>query len=89
MKYTNLKIKTASRLALIFSDILSIIVPALFSYTFYDIIDGVYVMRFRTIFGIILFALSFLFWSQTLHAQYSIRRSFYIYKTLAINRETN
>jgi len=64
-------------LALIFSDILSIIVPALFSYTFYDIIDGVYVMRFRTIFGIILFALSFLFWSQTLHAQYSIRRSFY------------
>lgn len=73
----NNRIKKISRISLMLSDIVSVLAPAWIIYTFSDKIGAEEHFRTKTLLGIILFAISILFWSQTLFQQYTIRRSFY------------
>jgi hypothetical protein len=73
----NFKKKKISRAALIASDLLAVLLPALMIYTFSENINGVYRFRAITLIGIILFSFSILFCSQTVFEQYTVRRSFY------------
>jgi Undecaprenyl-phosphate galactose phosphotransferase WbaP len=77
MVINNKTIKEISRFALIISDTLSVVIPALCIYTFFDKIENQIYPRLNTIGGVAVFAISILFWSQTLYEQYTIRRSFY------------
>ena len=75
--FSNKKIKEITRLTLIISDVAAILVPAFLIYTFLDTVDGHAQLRIRSFVGILSFLASILFCSQTLHEQYSVRRSFY------------
>lgn len=76
-KITNSQITVISRIVLIFSDIMAVLAAALYAYTFFETDARGIVPRYYTLIGVVLFALSILFWSQTIYEQYSTRRSFY------------
>ena len=77
MIVSNIKIRKITRIALLLSDIISVLMPAFLIYTFSDNLDGHANLRIKTIVGVVFFAISILVCSQTLYEQYSVRRSFY------------
>jgi Undecaprenyl-phosphate galactose phosphotransferase WbaP len=74
---TRRQIIELSRIVLIVSDLVSVIIPAFVIYNFRDSINGEFQYRDSTLIAVSIFAMSILISSQTVFEQYTVRRSFY------------